>query len=443
MSFRLPRGMRDIEEDEYAKIEKVRIAFNDTCKIFGFKRFMPSPIEMLATLEAKSGPGIKEEIYHFKDKKQRDLGLRFDLTVGVTRYITGKKDLRRPFRVGTFGDMFRYDEPQKGRYRWFHQWNAEIYSTSNDNPSDHVLELFRFTISLFDKIGIDNFKIRLGHREIAESFVNALLYGKLEQPNNDKQQKVTTILRLLDKIEKKGDKQIVNEAINIGLEKSKAETLVKFGNIKSNNMEILTKKLFTVLQDINITDKDFNKISKVMQNYFGLFELKIKNIEFDLGLVRGMDYYDGYVFEVVDLNNKEIGSIAGGGEYTRLIKSFDGPDNLSAIGIAGGIERTMELIDENKESDNNLISVISLVKEGSEDLISTLRKNNIPTTYRQLNQEDIKKGLKFAGANNVNIVIIIGENELMDGKYRIKDMKTGKEKLVEKESIVDVIKELI
>jgi|TARA_B100001750_G_scaffold47189_1_gene35371 histidyl-tRNA synthetase len=435
--------MRDIEEDEYAKIEKVRIAFNDTCKIFGFKRFMPSPIEMLATLEAKSGPGIKEEIYHFKDKKQRDLGLRFDLTVGVTRYITGKKDLRRPFRVGTFGDMFRYDEPQKGRYRWFHQWNAEIYSTSNDNPSDHVLELFRFTISLFDKIGIDNFKIRLGHREIAESFVNALLYGKLEQPNNDKQQKVTTILRLLDKIEKKGDKQIVNEAINIGLEKSKAETLVKFGNIKSNNMEILTKKLFTVLQDINITDKDFNKISKVMQNYFGLFELKIKNIEFDLGLVRGMDYYDGYVFEVVDLNNKEIGSIAGGGEYTRLIKSFDGPDNLSAIGIAGGIERTMELIDENKESDNNLISVISLVKEGSEDLISTLRKNNIPTTYRQLNQEDIKKGLKFAGANNVNIVIIIGENELMDGKYRIKDMKTGKEKLVEKESIVDVIKELI
>jgi len=435
--------MRDIEEDEYAKIEKVRIAFNDTCKIFGFKRFMPSPIEMLATLEAKSGPGIKEEIYHFKDKKQRDLGLRFDLTVGVTRYITGKKDLRRPFRVGTFGDMFRYDEPQKGRYRWFHQWNAEIYSTSNDNPSDHVLELFRFTISLFDKIGIDNFKIRLGHREIAESFVNALLYGKLEQPNNDKQQKVTTILRLLDKIEKKGDKQIVNEAINIGLEKSKAETLVKFGNIKSNNMEILTKKLFTVLQDINITDKDFNKISKVMQNYFGLFELKIKNIEFDLGLVRGMDYYDGYVFEVVDLNNKEIGSIAGGGEYTRLIKSFDGPDNLSAIGIAGGIERTMELIDENKESDNNLISVISLVKEGSEDLISTLRKHNIPTTYRQLNQEDIKKGLKFAGANNVNIVIIIGENELMDGKYRIKDMKTGKEKLVEKESIVDVIKELI
>ena len=180
-----------------------------------------------------------------------------------------------------------------------------------------------------------------------------------------------------------------------------------------------------------------------MQNYFGLFELKIKNIEFDLGLVRGMDYYDGYVFEVVDLNNKEIGSIAGGGEYTRLIKSFDGPDNLSAIGIAGGIERTMELIDENIESDNNLISVISLVKEGSEDLISTLRKNNIPTTYRQLNQEDIKKGLKFAGANNVNIVIIIGENELADGKYRVKDMKTGKEELVKKESVVDFIKELI
>nr|AIE92010.1 histidyl-tRNA synthetase (HARS, hisS) [uncultured marine thaumarchaeote AD1000_19_G07] len=203
MSFRLPRGMRDIEEEEYTRIEKVRSAFNDTCEIFGFKRLMPSPIEMLSTLEAKSGPGIKDEIYHFKDKKDRDLGLRFDLTVGITRHITGKKDLRRPHRVGTFGDMFRYDEPQKGRYRWFHQWNAEIYYTVQDNPRDHVFELFKFTISLFNKIGIDNFKIKVGHREIAESFVNLLIYEKLEKPNEDNQQDVTTILRLLDKIEKK------------------------------------------------------------------------------------------------------------------------------------------------------------------------------------------------------------------------------------------------
>ena len=125
--------------------------------------------------------------------------------------------------------------------------------------------------------------------------------------------------------------------------------------------------------------KDIEEISDVIQSHFKLFESKIKNIEFDLGLVRGMDYYDGYVFEIVDLNNKEIGSIAGGGEYTRLIKSFSGPDNLSAIGIAGGIERTMESIDENQEKTNNLISIISLLEEGAEDLIDIL-----PVSYTHL-----------------------------------------------------------
>ena len=96
-----------------------------------------------------------------------------------------------------------------------------------------------------------------------------------------------------------------------------------------------------------------------------------------------------------------------------------------------------------QETNKNLISVISLVEGKAEKLISTLRENNIPTTYRQLNKEDIKKGLKFADANNVNVAIIIGEKELKDGKYRIKHMKTGKEELIEKETVINFIKELI
>ena len=160
--------MRDIEENEYAKIEKVRNAFNETCRIFGFKRFMPSPIEMLSTLEAKSGPGIKEEIYHFKDKKERELGLRFDLTVGVTRNITQKKGIALPAKIGTFGGMFRYDEPQHGRYRWFHQWNAEIYG---ENELEAEAEIIDFTTFLFNKLGLKNLIIKIGDRRLAENFI--------------------------------------------------------------------------------------------------------------------------------------------------------------------------------------------------------------------------------------------------------------------------------
>lgn len=442
MEFRLPRGMRDIEDEEYTKIERIRDSFNDTCKVFGFKKLIPSPIEMLSTLEAKSGPGIKDEIYNFKDKKERELGLRFDLTVGTTRYVAGKKDLRRPFRVGTFGDMFRYDEPQKGRYRWFHQWNAEIYyTTGQDDSINYVLELLEFSTFLFNNIGIEKFKIRLGHRKIAETFVNGLLFGELKIPNEKKQQdEVRSVLRLLDKIEKKTKKQILDEAVEIGLERNKAEILIRFGNIKSKDRKEIEEKYISLLIELNLIVNEVS-VMPILDYFKGINN--IKNIEFDLGLVRGIDYYDGYVFEIVDINNKEIGSIAGGGEYSSLIESFSGPDNLSAVGIAGGVERMMVLIENDKDEKDKLISVIALSGNETEKLINLLRNNNIPTTYRKVHENDIKKGLKFASVNNANIVIIIGEKELSGGKFRVKDMKTGKEELVKKENIINFIKELI
>ena len=460
MSFRLPRGMRDIEDKEYIKIEKIRSAFNETCKLFGFKMFMPSPIEMLETLEVKSGSGIKDEIYHFKDKKERNLGLRFDLTVGTTRHIAGKKDLRRPFRVGTFGDMFRYDEPQKGRYRWFHQWNAEIYHTSGESE-EWVIELLNFTTSLLNKIGINNFKIKLGNIEIAEEFVSRLLYEQNVdsfRSSENKVQQVTATLRLLDKIGKKSEKQIIDEAIEIGLKKEKAEILIRFGNIKSNDIEKIKQEVKIIFKESGIMVDEKNKeqnMESFLENFIssrlgkGKFNLTkdMENLEYDLGLVRGMDYYDGFVFEIVDLNNKDIGSIAGGGEYSRLLESFSGPPNLSAIGIAGGVERMMESISKHDEKEKLVIVIDDEEIEGehtndnAQALIKKLRNNNVPTTFLVAN--DFRKHIKFAEANNATIVIIAGKKELVDGKYRVKDLKTGKEELVKKESLINFIKELI
>ena len=173
----------------------------------------------------------------------------------------------------------------------------------------------------------------------------------------------------------------------------------------------------------------------------------MENLEYDLGLVRGMDYYDGFVFEIVDLNNKDIGSIAGGGEYSRLLESFSGPPNLSAIGIAGGVERMMESISKHDEKEKLVVVIDDEEIEGehtndnAQALIKKLRNNNVPTTFLVAN--DFRKHIKFAEANNATIVIIAGKNELADGKYRVKDMKTGKEELVKKESVINFIKELI
>ena len=123
----LPRGMKDFTASECADIEHVRHHFRRLSNLYGFSFMDPSPIELLSTLETKSGPGIRDEIYYFKDKKDRDVALRFDFTMGLTRYVTAQQSMRLPAKMSAFGGVFRYDEPQKGRYRYFHQWNLEVY----------------------------------------------------------------------------------------------------------------------------------------------------------------------------------------------------------------------------------------------------------------------------------------------------------------------------
>ena len=153
MQFSLPRGLRDISPEEAEGFEIVRNAFTETCRIFDYKLMEPSSLEMLQTLEAKSGPAIRDEIYFFKDKNDRDLGLRFDLTVGITRHVASKRELAPPVRLGSFASVWRYDEPQYGKYRWFYQWDAELFGPSNAEADAEVIE---FAWSLFRKLGTES-----------------------------------------------------------------------------------------------------------------------------------------------------------------------------------------------------------------------------------------------------------------------------------------------
>ena len=156
MKFELPRGMRDLEPEEYQTIELIKQKFFDTAELFGFIFMEPSPIELLSTVEAKSGPSIENEIYGFKDKGGRDVALRFDLTVGLTRYVVSRRDLRLPTKLASFGSMWRYDEPQMGRYRWFHQWDVEIYDSFNIESDAEIIE---FTATYLRMLGLKDIMI--------------------------------------------------------------------------------------------------------------------------------------------------------------------------------------------------------------------------------------------------------------------------------------------
>ena len=164
--------MKDFEESENANIEHTRYHFKQLSNLYGFSFMDPSPIESLSVLETKSGPAIRDEIYYFKDKGDREIALRFDFTVGLTRYAASQKSMKLPAKISAFGGVFRYDEPQKEDIDTF--INGILKFTENQilNQKFEIIEL---TSRLFDSLLLKNITIDINHRNLVESFINKVL----------------------------------------------------------------------------------------------------------------------------------------------------------------------------------------------------------------------------------------------------------------------------
>ena len=214
----LPRGMKDFEGEENANIEHIRLHFKKLSNLYGFSFMDPSPIELLSTLETKSGPGIRDEIYFFKDKGDREVALRFDFTMGLTRYATSQKSMKLPAKISAFGGVFRYDEPQKGRYRYFHQWDIEIYGKASLESEAEIIEI---TSRLFDSLLLKDITIDINHRNLVESYINKVF-------DSNEPELVADILRAVDKIAKKSKEQILNEFQEKGYDTAKLERILQF-----------------------------------------------------------------------------------------------------------------------------------------------------------------------------------------------------------------------
>ena len=377
----------------------------------------PSPIELLSTLETKSGPAIRDEIYYFKDKGDREIALRFDFTMGLTRYATSQKSMRLPAKISSFGGVFRYDEPQKGRYRYFHQWDLEIYGKSNLESESEIIEL---TSRLFDSLLLKNITIDVNHRNLVESYINKIFDSKDPQLVGD-------MLRAVDKIAKKSKDEIIKEFEN-RYPKENLEKILEFSQIKGSIKEIESK--FDVSQL-----ESWDEIKALFES---LENRGVSNVRINFGIVRGLDYYSGIVFEVFDKNSK-LGALAGGGRYDTLTKAFK-RDDIGATGVAGGVERiilTMQeqnIISEIKQSRVSILYINDEMQKVAHSITSLLRLNNIPTDI-DLAGRNLKKQMDIA--NNSRFTIIVGPQELEQGNVVLKDMKTGTEATISLEKLTD------
>jgi histidyl-tRNA synthetase len=416
--------MKDFEGEENASIEHIRAHFKKLSNLYGFSFMDPSPIELLSTLETKSGPGIRDEIYYFKDKGDREVALRFDFTMGLTRYAASQKSMKLPAKISAFGGVFRYDEPQKGRYRYFHQWDIEVYGKASLESEAEVIEI---TSRLFDSLLLKDITIDINHRNLVESYINKVFDSKEPKLVGD-------ILRAVDKIAKKSKEQILTEFQEKGYETEKLEKILEFSQIKGSIAEV--EKAFDITQL-----ESWDELKALVDS---LLNRGVSNVRINFGIVRGLDYYSGIVFEVFDKNSK-LGALAGGGRYDTLTKAFNRED-IGATGVAGGVERIMLTMQEQKiipESNPNRIAVLYINEEMQKvahSITSLLRLNNIPTDI-DLAGRNMKKQMDIA--TNAKLAIIVGPQELENGNVVLKDMVNGTEGTISLEKLTEDPKSIL
>lgn len=430
MKFLLPRGMRDIESNEFENINLIRNTFIESAKIFNFMIMEPSPLELLSTLEAKSGPLIINEVYNFTDKGGREIALRFDITIGLTRYFASRRDLKTPAKIASFGGVWRYDEPQAGRYRFFHQWDIEVYGPSSIEADAEIIE---FTSIFLDKLGLKNIMIEINSRNLIEEYIKNIL----KVSDNDK---LYEIFRAIDKISKKGKSNVMLEYQD------------KIGN------DILSKVI-----DFADNKGTFNEVDKIIRPHglhawleiekiiLSLLNRGINNINVNLGIVRGLDYYSGVVFEAIDTNNSSS-ALVGGGRYNSLTEIF-GRKDVGATGAAGGVERIILAMKHQgliKNDISNKGDPVNFIVYDSNDLFtfvehlaSRLRKINIPIEYDLL-KRSFSKQINDAETRNCNNILFVKKEEIEnEGNISLRNMTLDKTiKIKVSENLDGLIKEV-
>ena len=420
----LPRGMKDFDKNEMIKIEFVRQKFLETASVFGFNLMEPSPIELLSVLEAKSGPSIKDEIYQFQDKGDREVALRFDFTVGLTRYATSQKTLKLPAKLSSFGGVWRYDEPQKGRYRFFHQWNIEIFGNLN---LDYDAEIIEFTSRFFDNLTMENIIIDINHRKLVQSYINQLFESNEASLLND-------IFRAVDKIQKKSKNEILQEYTKKGYSSEKLEKILEFSKIKGTPSEI--QKNFDV--------SDLDGWDELVTLHDSLKHRGIDNIRINFGIVRGLDYYSGIVFEAYDTTS-DLGALVGGGRYDSLPNTF-GRNDFGATGVAGGVERIILCLDAQNISyipSHDTVSVLYSNEELKLEAVRTaskLRNLGIPTNI-DLNGKSLKKQMEISSSSKFSI--IFAPQEFSEKQVVLRNMVDRTEKRVSLEELITNPKDIL
>ena len=418
--FQNARGTRDTMPDEMIRFQYVIDVIKRIYEKYGFDPLDTPVFEEWGLLSAKQGGGeeIKQEIYYFKDKSERELGLRFDLTVPLARVFVNNPQLPLPFKRYQIAKVWRYDKPGANRWREF--WQADIDVVGSESIEAEA-ECLKAICEIFYELGFSDFSIRINNRKTVEAFVKSV----------DVKDYVD-VFRSVDKMDKIGEDGVRKELEGKGVEEDKIKKILEF--IKIRNIEDARKFVSEGLDELET-------ITSLLKDYG-------KNISVDMSLVRGLEYYTGPVFEVT--LGEGLPSVGGGGRYDNLTESVGGK-KIPATGISLGVDRIVSVMGERGMFNFGktvcnvfVIAVNEKVKSSVIDVTEKIRKNGIAAEFDLMNRS-LSKQLDYASSRGIPYVIVIGDKELQSGKAKVRDMKTGEEKdisLNELEEIKKIIGQL-
>lgn len=446
----IPKGTRDFGPVETARRNYIFSTIREVFQSFGFAPIETPSIENLSTLMGKygeegdkllfkilnSGEWLKElEGVEFSagdsaklTSKVSEKGLRYDLTVPFARFVVQhRNDLTLPFKRYQIQPVWRADRPQKGRYREFYQCDADI--VGSDSLTNEV-ELVQMIDAVFSKLGI-RVAIKLNNRKILAGI--AEIIGEPER--------LTDITVAIDKIDKIGIENVKAELSERGLSTGAIEKLVPVLDIKGTPAERLGQ-LKTILADSETGLLGVAELETLLE---ATDQLGTKaEIDLDVSLARGLNYYTGTIIEVKALDT-EIGSISGGGRYDNLTGVFGMP-GLSGVGISFGADRiydvltTLNLFPENVTSAPTVMFVNFGEKEAiaSMKMLKVLRKAGIACEIYP-DATKMKKQMTYANSRSIPFVAIVGEEEMAQGKLMLKDMAEGTQSLLSPEETAEII----
>lgn len=445
-----PKGTRDFSSDQIVKRNYILKILVDSFNCFNYSEIQTPSFETLNTLTGKygddqdnlmfkiisSGEKVKkanidalkkEELNKFSNSIS-DKALRYDLTVPLARYVSQNlNNLNFPFKRYQTQLVWRAERPQKGRYREFLQCDADIIGESSYLQ---VVESILLCDLIFDKLGFKNLKLRINDRRILEDVAK-----KIGVEN------FSDFAIIIDKIDKIGLDEVITQLKGKGLKEDSISILKDFFSLTESTERKIEKIKNNI--DSNSFDELLNIISAISKT-----KLKVLEIDFDLSLARGLSYYTGIILEVSSPESFSIGSIAGGGRYDNLIQV--GNNNLSGFGLSFGFDRIYMILKElnlfpdaiNNEKTFLFINFDNKISEEILNYINNLRYEGIICELYPKSVK-IKKQLDYANKKNFDFVVLIGEDEIKNNSFVLKNMSSGNQVSYNIDKIEKEIKKLI